>query len=171
MPALPQADLQVQPLAKHHDKNGFSCGVDSLDRYLKTQAGQDMQRKANGVFILTALAEPSRIIGYYTLCATSISQGDVPDEARKHIPRYPLVSATLIGRLAISAARQGEGLGEILLTDALQRAFENTGTVGSSMVIVDALDERAARFYATHRFVRFNDTMRLILPMRLAGGG
>jgi predicted GNAT family N-acyltransferase len=170
MPALPPADLLVLPLGKQHDKNGFTCGVESLDRYLKTQAGQDMQRKANGVFVLSAIEEPSRIIGYYTLCATSVNHGDVPAEAQKYIPRYPLVSATLIGRLAISAARQGEGSGGILLSDALQRAFENSGTVGSSMVIVDALDQRAARFYAAHRFVRLNDTMRLILPMRFAGG-
>jgi hypothetical protein len=36
----------------------------------------------------------------------AISQGDVPEAARKHVPRHPLVSATLIGRLAVSKDRQ-----------------------------------------------------------------
>ena len=58
----------------------------------------------------------------------------------------------------------------VLLADALQRAFESASTVGSSMVIVDALDEPAARFYAAHGFVRLPDSLRLVLPMRLAGG-
>jgi len=71
----------------------------------------------------------------------AISQGDVPETARKHVPRYPLVSATLIGRLAVAKGRQGRRLGAVLLADALQRAFESAGTVGSSMVIVDALDD------------------------------
>ena len=84
----------------------------------------------------------------------AVSQGDVPETARKHIPRYPLVSATLIGRLAVATDRQGQRLGAVLLADALQRAFESASTVGSSMVVVDALDEAAAGFYAAHGFVR-----------------
>ena len=158
------------PLDEAHDRGRFSCGVESLDRYLKTQAGQDVRRKANAVFMLSQQGEPTRILGYYTLCAMAISQGEVPEAARKHIPRYPLVSATLIGRLAISKDRQGQRLGAVLLADALQRAFESASTVGSSMVVVDALDESAAGFYAAHRFVRLPDSLRLVLPMRLAGG-
>ena len=100
----------------------------------------------------------------------AISQGDVPETARKHVPRYPLVSATLIGRLAVAKDRRGQRLGAVLLADALRRAFESASTVGSSMVIVDALDEPAAGFYATHGFVRLPDSPRLVLPMRLAGG-
>jgi GNAT superfamily N-acetyltransferase len=144
--------------------------VESLDRYLKTQAGQDIRRKANAVFVLVEPGEPARILGYYTLCAMAISQGDVPEAARKYVPRYPLVSATLIGRLAVAKDRQGQRLGAVLLADALQRAFDSAGTVGSSMVVVDALDEPAAGFYAAHGFVRLPDSLRLVLPMRLAGG-
>ena len=128
-------DLQVEPLGQHHDRAAFICGVESLDRYLKTQAGQDVKRLANGVFVLVQPGEPSRILGYYTLCANSLAQGDVPVAARKYIPRYPVVSATLIGRLAISLSRQGEGLGGLLLADALQRAYASASTVGSSMVV------------------------------------
>src|ERR1700677_631626 len=104
MPNATSADLRIAVLNDAHDRNGFTCGVESLDRYLKTQAGQDVRRKANAVFVLSRDAEPDRILGYYTLCAMAVSQGEVPEGARKHIPRYPLVSCTLIGRLAVARA-------------------------------------------------------------------
>ncbi|MGA8549423.1 MAG: hypothetical protein WB678_04210 [Stellaceae bacterium] len=37
------------------------------------------------------------------------------------------------------------------------------------MVIVDALDEAAAGFYAAHGFMRLPDSLRLIMPMRQTG--
>jgi GNAT superfamily N-acetyltransferase len=164
--AVPQPDLRIEALASHHERNAFSCGVDSLDRYLRTQASQDIRRKANGVFILVEPEKPNIILGYYTLCATGLPEGDVPAAARKHVPRYPLVSATLIGRLAVSEARQGERLGAILLADAVRRTYRSADTVGSSMLVVDSLSERAAAFYEENGFVRLPDSMRLVLPMQ-----
>ena len=170
MAKRPFEDLRIGLLGEEHDRGSFTCGVESLDRYLKTQAGQDVRRKANAVFILSEIGEPNRVLGYYTLCAMAISQGDVPEAARKHIPRYPLVSVTVIGRLVVAKDRQGQRLGKVLLADALQRAFDSASTVGSSMVIVDALDEAAAGFYAAHGFVRLPDSLRLVLPIHLPGG-
>lgn len=158
-------DLKIEALASHHDRDGFACGVDSLDRYLRTQASQDVRRRANGVFILVDPAKPDIVLGYYTLCATGVAQGAVPAVARKHIPRYPLVSATLVGRLAVSEARQGERLGAMLLADAVRRAYASAATVGSSMLVVDAISERAAAFYEGNGFVRLPDSLRLVLPM------
>jgi GNAT superfamily N-acetyltransferase len=159
-------DLVIVPLADTHDRQAFSCGVESLDRYLHSQAGQDARRLANGVFILVEPATPETVLGYYTLCATALPPGDVPDAAKKHSPRYPLISATLIGRLAIAVGRQGQRLGAILLADALRRTLASAATVGSSMVVVDALDEGAAAFYSAHGFVRLPESLRLILPIR-----
>ena len=164
--APPRPDLKIEALASHHDRDSFSCGVDSLDRYLRTQANQDVRRKANGVFILVEPDKPKVILGYFTLCATALAQGDVPAAARKHVPRYPLVSATLVGRLAVSEARQGEPLGAMLLADAVRRAYASAATVGSSMLVVDAINERAAAFYEGNGFVRLPDSLRLVLPMR-----
>ena len=169
MAKRPSADLRIVPLGEVHDRAHFTCGVESLDRYLKTQAGQDVRRKANAVFVLNSESEPERVLGYYTLCAMAISQGEVPEAARKHVPRYPLVSCTLIGRLAIAKDQQGQRLGSILLADALLRAFASASTVGSSMVVVDALDEAAVGFYAAHGFVRLPDSLRLVMTMRQAG--
>ena len=131
-----------------------------------SQASQDVKRKANGVFILVERDTPSVVLGYYTLCATSLDQGDVPAAARKRVPRYPLVSATLVGRLAVAQARQGEGLGGLLLADAVLRAYASADIVGSSMLVGDAINDRAAAFYEEHGFVRLPDSLRLVLPMR-----
>lgn len=157
--------LRIEALAAHHDRAGFSCGVDALDRYFRSQAGQDVRRKVNGVFVLVEPARPECVLGYYTLCATSMPQGDVPASARKHIPRYPLVSAILVGRLAVCKTRQGERLGAILLADALRRVHASASTIGACAMVVDAIDERAAGFYQAHGFVRLPDSLRLVLPM------
>jgi GNAT superfamily N-acetyltransferase len=162
--------FQLEALGKQHDLDGFQCGVASLDAYLKTQASQDMRRKANAVFVLTPVNAPAKIVGYFTLCAYGVAPGSIPDAAQKYIPRYPLVRATLLGRLAVCAEWQGRGVGSILLAKALAKAFENADVVSSSMVVVDAIDERTARFYQAHGFIALPDSMRLILPMRTIAG-
>lgn len=156
---------RVEALGKEHDREGFTCGVESLDLYLKTQASQDMRRKANAVFVLVPTGISTRIAGYFTLCAYGLAPGPIPDAARKHIPRYPLISATLIGRLAISKEFQGQKLGSYLLAEALRTAYENSSVIGSSMVVVDAIDDRAVQFYLAHGFIKLPDSMRLILPV------
>lgn len=160
---------RLEPLAKQHDRAGFQCRAESLDLYLKTQASQDMRRKANAVFVLVPQEEPGRIAGYFTLCAYGLAPGVVPEAVRKLIPRYPMVSATLLGRLAVDVQFQGQGLGAILLAKALRSAYDSSAQVGSSMVVVDALDERAARFYAAHGFIQLPESKRLILPMQTIG--
>ena len=162
--------MRVEPLdAKRHDRAKFSYGVPSLDAYLKTQASQDVRRKANAVFVLLETAEPNVIVGYFTLCACGVAPGAVPDEVRKYLPRYPQVSATLIGRLAVARSHQGQGLGGALLARALRKAYDSADVVGASMVVVDALNESAAKFYAAHGFVRLPESPRLVLPMHTIG--
>lgn len=160
-------DLAITPLdARRHDRSAFSCGVDALDAYLKAQATQDVRRKANAVFVATENSVPSTILGYFTLCALGLPPGPIPEKARKHLPRYPQVSATLIGRVAVTTTQQGRGLGGMLLARALRMAFENADIVGSSMVVVDALDDRAAAFYRAHGFIALPESNRLVLPMQ-----
>jgi len=155
----------LEPLGKHHDRQSFTCGVESLNVYLKTQASQDMRRKANAVFILRLETDPTLIEGYFTLCASGLPPGAIPEAAQTHLPRYPLVSATLIGRFAVRTASQGKGLGSLLLAKALEKSLENSAVVGSSMVVVDAIDENAVGFYAAHGFLKLPESMRLVLPM------
>lgn len=123
-----------------------------------------MRAKANAVFVMTPTDEPSKIAGYYTLCGVGIDPGAVPAIAKRRLPRYPQVSATLLGRFAVAIPFQGYGLGAVLLFDALARAFQSASQVGSTMVVTDPIDERAARFYVKHGFRMFL-MMQTIAPL------
>ena len=156
-------DLEVQPLAPHHDRATFSCGVPSLDLYIQRQAGQDQRRDLAVCYVLSERGGAD-VMGYYTLSATSIEPTRLPADLAKRYGRYPLLPATLLGRLAVATRYQGQGLGELLLFNALRRTLR-TG-VASMAVVVDAIDEVAAAFYGRYGFRRFqDDRMRLYLTM------
>jgi GNAT superfamily N-acetyltransferase len=93
-----------------------------------------------------------RVIGYYTLSAYGIRVAELPPKIAKKLPRYPLIPATLLGRLAVSRQHQGQKFGRLLLIDALRRSWDNTGQVASVGVIAEAIDEAARRFYLHHEF-------------------
>jgi hypothetical protein len=163
-----QPAFRIEPLGDH-DRAAFSSGVESLDRYLREQASQDARKRAAAPFVM--LTADNRIPGYYTLSATIILAGDLPAETVKKLkwPRYPQLPATLIGRLARDITLRGQNMGELLLLDALKRAWNNR-EIGSLAVIVDAKDEAARRFYARYGFLSFPDTPnRMYLPMKTIG--
>ena len=115
------------------------------------------------------LTPENRIAGYYTLSSTVILADDLPEEDIKKLkwPRYPQLPATLIGRLARDVAFRGQRTRDLLLLDALRRAFDSVGTVASLAVIVDVKDENARRFYSKYGFLSFPDTQkRMYLPMK-----
>ena len=121
MDTTPSFSFQIEPLGKRHNRTDFSSGSEPLDRYLQRQASQEARRHVAVTFVL-ADTECQALAGYYTLSATSIRLGDLPPEMAGKLPRYPLVPATLIDRLAIDTRCQGKGLGEFLLMDALHRS-------------------------------------------------
>jgi predicted GNAT family N-acyltransferase len=78
----------------------------------------------------------------------------------------PEIPATLLGRLARSIEFRGQGMGGILLVDALKKALENSAHVASWAVVVDAIDEEAEEYYRRYGFLPFpNKPNRLFLPM------
>lgn len=157
----------VEPLGKQHNRPGFSCGNEMLDRYLKEQAGQDARRLVAAPFILIQKSDRKTIVGYYTLSAFGIDLKDVPIEIAKKLPVYPVVPVTLLGRLAVDQHYKGQGAGEFLLVDALQRAFTQSAQIAAAAVVVDAIDEQAAGFYRHFGFIAFPDKpRRLFLPMK-----
>jgi GNAT superfamily N-acetyltransferase len=161
-----QSGFRIEPLGDH-DRAAFSCGVEALDRYLRERAGQDARRKAATPFVL--VTGENRIAGYYTLSANIILAEDLSAETLKQLkwPRYPELPVTLIGRLARDSAFRGQGIGELLLMDALKRALKASAQVASLAVVVDAKDEEARRFYGRYGFVLFPDERnRLYLPMK-----
>jgi predicted GNAT family N-acyltransferase len=157
-------NLKIEPLGKNHDRAAFSCGKDSLDQYLKNQAGQAAGKNLAAVFILTP--DGQKVAGYYTLSSYAVRLDEIPIEIAKKLTRMPEVPATLLGRLARSVDVRGQGIGEILLVDALKRALQNTAHVASWAVLVDAKDEDTAKFYQRYGFIALpNRPNRLFLPM------
>ena len=150
MEADPSPAFSIEPLRDRHDRTGFVSGVPELDRYLHTQASQNAKRSVAATFVL--LEQGAVVIGYYTLSAYGIRLTDLSAEAIKKLPKYPVLPATLLGRLAISQKWQGRKLGQFLLMDALRRSMENTREIGSIGVMVDAYDDSAEKFYLHHEF-------------------
>ena len=110
-------NLVIAPLNPKHDRTGFQCGVEALDRYFKKQAKQDIKRRASRIFAATKPDNPKVVIGYYTLSTLSIELNQLPEKLARKLPKHP-VPAALIGRLAVSNAAQGQGVGKTLLADA-----------------------------------------------------
>jgi len=153
--------LRVEVLGPQHDRSRFDSGVESLDRYLKAQAGQDARKNMAAPFVL--VLQDGTIGGYYTLSATAMTLAELPAQVTKKLPRYPLVPATLLGRLAIDRRHQDKGYGRFLLADALHRAVRSE--IASFAIIVDAKDENARRFYERESFLPLPDQpMKLFRP-------
>lgn len=155
----------IERLQKNHDKETFDSGVSSLNNYLHKQASQDIKRHLSAVYILRESTQRS-VYGYYTLSASSVLLDKLPPEIAKKLPRYPSIPVTLLGRLAIDVRLQNQGLGELLLIDALKRAALRSSEIGAMAVIVDALTEGARIFYEKYGFQKFLDKeQQLFLPM------
>jgi GNAT superfamily N-acetyltransferase len=159
----------VQPLNKQHDRTAFSCGIEALDNYFRTQARQDTDKRVAATFVLVD-SQTSDVAGFYTLSATTVPLPELPETIAKRLPRYPLIPAVLIGRMAVDKKHQGKKLGEFLLLDALKRCYDQTKQIGPAAVVVDAKNEGALGFYLKMGFIQFkDDPMRLFLPMKTIG--
>jgi predicted GNAT family N-acyltransferase len=156
---------RIEPLAEKHNRASFSCGVEALDRYLQKQASQDVRKKVAAVFVITPDGET--VAGFFTLSAHVVRLDDLPESFAKKLPRYPNIPATLLGRLAVSKDFRGQGVGELLLLDALRRALANTSEVASAAVVVDAKDQKVREFYLRYGFVPLpSQADRLVYPMK-----
>lgn len=150
------ASATSEPLGRHHDRAAFASGVPELDRYLQRQARQDARRNVAAAFVLCEAGTTS-IIGYYTLSAAGVDLGEVPEDVARKLPAYDQVPAVRLGRLAVDQAYAGHGFGKRVLLDALRRAWERSDEIAATMVIVDAKNDAAVRFYEHFGFNRFPD--------------
>ncbi|MFQ5716932.1 MAG: GNAT family N-acetyltransferase [Nitrospinales bacterium] len=161
-----EAPYSIEPLGKRHDRAAFSCGKESLDRYIGRQASQDAMRHYAASFVLVEEGGEN-ILGYYTLSAFGIQLKELPEEIVKKLPRYPIVPATLLGRLAVDKDHQGKGFGELLLMDAVRRSLDQADVIGSAAVVAEAMDKKVYGFYKKFDFLPFSDRKdRLYLPMK-----
>jgi len=161
--------LQIVLLNADHDRTAFACGVEALDRYIREQAAQDMRRGTARVFVLTTIDRPDRLLGYYTLSAASIVAQELPAGIAKRLPKYP-IPAALIGRLAVAHNVARQGLGRLLLADAIKKAMLAGELVAITAVVVDPIDDTARDFYMDFGFQSLlgpQQRMFLTLPPRV----
>jgi GNAT superfamily N-acetyltransferase len=142
--------FSITPLSPEHQKCGFCCGSNLLDRYFSERVGQDVKRNLTKCFVAIDNRH-EKIAGYYTLSAAQIPLLQLPEKLADKMPHYHAVPASRLGRLAIDKSYQGEGLGSTLIADALMRSSSSSMAVYA--LLVDAKDESAATFYLHHGFI------------------
>ena len=153
----------IELLNKKHNRKDFDCGKELLNDYLKTQAGQDVKRKLSVCFVLTD-SETKVIQGYYTLSNSSIPLSSFSEQIKKKLPKsYKSIPTTLLGRLATDKKYQGNGIGKILLIDALKRSFGISNEIGSFGIIVDPIDDDAKSFYQKYDFIELPDSKKMFI--------
>lgn len=158
-------EFRIALLGDGHDRTGFTCGVPSLDTFLRAQAGQHARKRVSRTYVVTR-TEEARVLGYYTLAADSIPFDEFPPELSKKLPFHD-VPAVLLARLAVDTSARGKGLGGDLVTDAFRRVLMLGESVGVHALHVHALDDTAAAFYRHHQFQPLPDQpLHLFLPVQ-----
>jgi GNAT superfamily N-acetyltransferase len=163
-------DIVIEPLGKHHDRASFSCGQPDLDNWFRLRASQDEKRNVARVFV--AVTHDLGVVGFYSLSSLSLALESLPDELAHKLPRYDAIPAALIGRLARDQRVRGQGVGELLLADAIQRILGIGRSIAVFAIVVDAKDERAVDFYQAFGFRSFPlQLRRLFLLTATAAAG
>lgn len=154
-------------ISTQHDRKGFDCGNVELNTYLQRFARQNHTSGGAKCFVAVEPAQPQSVLGYYTLSPGSLEYARTPEIVRRGLGRYE-VPVFRLGRLAVARGVQGRGLGGRLLLAAGRRALLVAEHVGGVALLIDAKDERAADWYASHGAMRLLDTpLTLVLPLAM----
>jgi GNAT superfamily N-acetyltransferase len=155
-----------EPICRQHDRQRFDCGVPALNDYLRRFARQNHEAGGGKTFVAVTAAEPTRILGYYTISPGALEYARVPGAVTRQLGHYD-VPIFRLGRLAVDVSLQGRGLGGQLLLAAGQRALSVAAVAGGVALAIDAKDERAAGWYQAFGAMRLlDDPLRLVLPLQ-----
>ena len=157
---------KIELLSRGHDREGFDCGSEPLNAYFRQTARQHTERGISRTFVMVEeeACEPKPVLGFFSLNICQIRADQLsPDLARK-LPRD--VAGIKLGRLAVAANRQRQGMGKLLLVAAMRKVLEVFESVGGIGLFVDAKDEAARAYYEQFGFVRPPDNaLQLFLPL------
>jgi len=160
------AQWDIQPLGRGHDRSAFDCGNAALNEWLEKRAGQWQKKELARCYVAVPKDE-SRVVGYYAISSHHVGYESLPADQAKGLPRID-VPVVLLGRLAVDQGVRGQGLGSLLLIDALRRAEHLAAELGIRAVEVDAIDEAARQFYVKFGFTALEDVPNhLFLPMHV----
>ena len=151
--------MLVEPISRSHARKRFDCGDREVTRFLQEQALQDQERDLSRTMVLVdEEVEPKRIIGYHTLLMAQAKQEAIPGDRPRIKRAIPVI---LLGQLGIDSGFQGRGYGELMLTDAQARVDEISRKTGVRAMMLDARNERLARWYERYDFIRFPHQFRM----------
>ncbi|MDQ3632827.1 MAG: GNAT family N-acetyltransferase [Actinomycetota bacterium] len=140
---------RLERLGSNHQLGGFQSGNASLDRWLQAHALASQQMDVARTFVLV---DGESVLGYFSLTMGSVHRAEAPPALVRGLPGYP-VGIVLLARLAVEARAQGQGVGALLLAEALRKAVAASEAAAARLIVVDAIDDAAARFYLHHGFV------------------
>jgi GNAT superfamily N-acetyltransferase len=149
-------------LTKEHCLDSFSCGVASLDDWLKRRAYPNQVGGASRTYVV---ADGERVVGYYCLASGALALSDTPVPLRRNMPDP--VPMGILGRLAVDSTFHSKGLGVALLQDAVMRTAQAGGIIGIRGLLVHAISAEAKTFYEHHGFIASTtQPMTLILSLK-----
>ena len=153
----------VEKLSASFDLTHFKSGKASLDEWLQKYALINQKSDSTQTYIVH---RNHRIVGYYSLSASSIRTFDASNRAAAGQPKAGSIPVILLARLAVDAKEQGKGLGKALLKDALLRCEQAADSIGIRAVLVHALDQEAKTFYQKYGFETSPVEMTLMVLMK-----
>jgi len=158
-------EWREEPISRHHDRKGFDCGALELNEYFDRYARQNHESGGAKTFVAVLPGEHARVLGYYSISPGAIEFDRVPATLTKRLARYE-VPVFRLGRLAVSLAMHGQGLGGDLLLAAGVRALAVAAQIGGVALAIDAKDSKAAGWYERFGAIRLlDDPLKLILPL------
>ena len=149
-------------LSAEHALDDFTCGVASLDEWLKRRAYPNQVSGASRTYVVT---EGRRVVGYYCLASGALALNIAPSSVRRNMPDP--VPMAVLGRLAIDQLWQGKGLGAAMLQDAVMRSAQAGGIIGIRGLLVHAISDEAKIFYEHYGFTASpTQPMTLVLSLK-----
>jgi GNAT superfamily N-acetyltransferase len=136
------------PLTDEHDTSSFDCGDPVLNELFQRAA---LKNERNGGSRTFVVCDGQHVVGYYTLATGALQHGDAPGKVRRNMPAP--IPVIVLGRLAVSRDRQGQGIGRGMLKDAVFRVIGVAEQVGVKAMLVHAISAEAKRFYLRRGFV------------------
>ncbi len=139
-----------EPLERKDTREGFHCGVASLDTWLVEYAPSADAAGSARTYVVIDDGQ-GRVVCYYALTVASLLREEGTGRVLRGMPRHP-IPAMLLARLAVDASAQGHGLGATLLADAMERTLLVAAETGIRLLLVHAVNEEARAFYLHYGF-------------------
>jgi GNAT superfamily N-acetyltransferase len=153
-----------EPISKKHDREGFDCGEEALNEFLRRYARKSHERGGAKTFLAIDHAEKT-ILGFYSLSPASVDYARTPEIARRGLARYD-VPGFRLARLAVDRRFHRQGIGGQLLLAAGRRCLLASAEVGGVVLVIDAKNESVARWYSSYGAVPLLDApLTLLLPL------